>query len=196
MGKHKHAEVIKAWADGATIECKPNCRPWLTKWAELKETPQWHEDHEYRIKPEPPAKSYPFTGMTVEEKIDAFNAAPNGTINMTTFIANAALRHAIDSKQLVEPVDGLTTWARELHLKMSEALVKELKKARRTLELAGYTDNGGELWKPPLGKSPDDRPARDLAIAEAVMTAFLHSRFTITGNDGIDLPAIIATVKE
>jgi len=30
---------------------------------------------------------------------------------------------------------------------------KELNRATKTLENAGYTDNGGELWKPPLGPS-------------------------------------------
>lgn len=28
-------------------------------------------------------------------------------------------------------------------------------KAEKSLHLAGYTDHGGELWKPPLGKRPD-----------------------------------------
>ena len=102
---HRHAEVIKAWADGATIECKPNCRPWLTKWAELKETPQWHEDHEYRIKPEPPAKVYPVTGMTNAELCGLWDRSPTSgaTSIKMAFIANATLRHAIDSGQLVEP---------------------------------------------------------------------------------------------
>lgn len=47
---HKHAAVIKAWADGAKIEFRPfNC-----EWRDLKvKNPAWHEDTEYRIKPEP-----------------------------------------------------------------------------------------------------------------------------------------------
>lgn len=46
--KHKHAELIKAWADGAVIQTKDcndvwyDCHP---KW-------EWN-DSEYRIKPEP-----------------------------------------------------------------------------------------------------------------------------------------------
>lgn len=38
------------------------------------------------------------------------------------------------------------------------ALIAEnerLQSAARTLERLDYTDNGGELWKPPLGKKPD-----------------------------------------
>jgi len=51
--KHKHAELIKAWADGAEIEGRYICAnghktPWTTEWT-------WTEDadYEYRIKPEP-----------------------------------------------------------------------------------------------------------------------------------------------
>ena len=38
------------------------------------------------------------------------------------------------------------------------ALVEALEKAqsaKRTLESLGYTDNGGELWKPPVGPKPN-----------------------------------------
>lgn len=51
MGKpHKHAELIKAWADGAEIQCK--C--WTgNEWRTIQDTPQWHENRDYRIKPEP-----------------------------------------------------------------------------------------------------------------------------------------------
>ena len=46
MKQHKHAELIKAWADGAEIEYKSSIG-WI------EEThPDWYEDMEYRIKPE------------------------------------------------------------------------------------------------------------------------------------------------
>ena len=49
MTPHKHAELIKAWADGAEIEClvQPS-----NKW-ELREQPIWSVDATYRIKPQP-----------------------------------------------------------------------------------------------------------------------------------------------
>lgn len=47
MKPHKHAELIKAWADGATIQAFVDGQ-WMTK-----STPQWLIDTEYRIKPEP-----------------------------------------------------------------------------------------------------------------------------------------------
>lgn len=47
---HKHAEFIKAWADGAKIEVwsKP-----LRKWVDIK-NPNWLPEAEYRIKPTNP----------------------------------------------------------------------------------------------------------------------------------------------
>jgi hypothetical protein len=46
--KHKHAELIKAWADGAEIEYLTAYGNWV-----CKEHTTWHEHNEYRIKPEP-----------------------------------------------------------------------------------------------------------------------------------------------
>lgn len=48
--KHKHAELIKAWADGAEIQIKTVYydRVWLDDL-----NPSWGEHNEYRIKPEP-----------------------------------------------------------------------------------------------------------------------------------------------
>jgi hypothetical protein len=49
MKPHKHAELIKAWADGATIERYS----WTEqKWKESN-PPEWLPDSNYRIKPEP-----------------------------------------------------------------------------------------------------------------------------------------------
>ena len=47
MGKpHKHAEVIKAWADGAEIQCRTSTQGWFDC-----EEPLWKEKCEYRVKP-------------------------------------------------------------------------------------------------------------------------------------------------
>ena len=45
---HKQAELIKAWADGAEIQCKNR----FGEWVEI-DLPLWYTDTEYRIKPEP-----------------------------------------------------------------------------------------------------------------------------------------------
>lgn len=48
MKPHKHAELIKAWADGAEIEVK---HPANGSWFDAK-PPCWDTDYEYRIKPQ------------------------------------------------------------------------------------------------------------------------------------------------
>lgn len=45
MKPHKHAELIKAWADGAVIQIKNLFGKWVDT------DPLWSEDHIYRIKP-------------------------------------------------------------------------------------------------------------------------------------------------
>jgi len=49
--KHKHAELIKQWADGAEIE---RLNIWISghKTWEPEVPLLWNEDHKYRIKPE------------------------------------------------------------------------------------------------------------------------------------------------
>ena len=44
--KHKHAELIHAWANGAKIQFKTHKLEW-----EDRENPLWDTDGEYRIKP-------------------------------------------------------------------------------------------------------------------------------------------------
>jgi hypothetical protein len=46
MKPHKHAELIKAWADGAEIECWDG-----EEWFEVNH-PIWMEHYQFRIKPE------------------------------------------------------------------------------------------------------------------------------------------------
>jgi hypothetical protein len=42
----------------------------------------------------------------------------------------------------------------ECHRKLLTQAANALDKAERSLRAAGYTDEGGEYWKPPLGKPP------------------------------------------
>ena len=46
---HKHAECIKAWADGKKIQVAVTDKVgWFdTRW------PEWRQEHKYRVKPEP-----------------------------------------------------------------------------------------------------------------------------------------------
>jgi len=48
MKPHKHANLIKAWADGAEIEFHSHDDVWF-----LVTKPEWDIEQKYRIKPEP-----------------------------------------------------------------------------------------------------------------------------------------------
>ena len=51
MKPHKHAELIKVWADGAEIQVFDNI---FNSWFDVIDNkPSWDFEHEYRIKPEP-----------------------------------------------------------------------------------------------------------------------------------------------
>ena len=52
--KHKHADLIHAWADGAKIQSKIN-----GTWVDFNE-PIWINSAEYRIKPEPKPDWYKY----------------------------------------------------------------------------------------------------------------------------------------
>lgn len=45
MTKHKHSEVIHAWADGATIKYS-----WVGETWVIAKDPMWSEDIQYRVK--------------------------------------------------------------------------------------------------------------------------------------------------
>jgi len=49
--RHKHADVIIAWANGAKIQFRRNPKD---EWEDsFLDRPAWHLSHEYRVKPEP-----------------------------------------------------------------------------------------------------------------------------------------------
>lgn len=103
---HVHAEVIKAWADGAEIECKQINDD---RWAAIICTPNWHPNWEYRIKP-----AAPETRMTDQELIAARGMMryereaiePNSEYaKRLRGIANAAIARALADGDVVLPND-------------------------------------------------------------------------------------------
>jgi hypothetical protein len=62
--KHKHADLIKAWADGAIIEVKYKDDEW-----QFRHNPSWHFDNEYRIKPKPDVVKY----ATIKQDISSLS---------------------------------------------------------------------------------------------------------------------------
>mgnify|MGYP006299338035 CR=1 FL=1 len=49
MARHKHADLIIAWAEGAEIEVQISTDTWI-----LIPNPMWYEYKEYRLKPKQP----------------------------------------------------------------------------------------------------------------------------------------------
>lgn len=62
---HKHAECIKAWADGADIEFRyEECHAW-----EKSECPTWNKYIQYRIKPKPVIKKMYMHYDSIEKRV-------------------------------------------------------------------------------------------------------------------------------
>jgi len=67
MKKHKWHKEIKAWADGAEIEFYFD-----GKWTNAGD-PEWNEDSEYRIKPQP--KKRISAKELIKQVVDEYNAS-------------------------------------------------------------------------------------------------------------------------
>ena len=55
MKPHKHAELIKAWADGEIIQFHSHDDKWFDT---ANNFPAWEEDQKYRIKPKPDKSNF------------------------------------------------------------------------------------------------------------------------------------------
>lgn len=103
MGKpHKHAEVIKAFAADSSLIVQVRSER-SRAWVDIGKGnyfPGFLEHMEYRIKPE---KVYPVTGMTGDMLVDEYMKGEGSVRESFRTIANAAIRHAIDSGQVVLP---------------------------------------------------------------------------------------------
>lgn len=111
MKPHKHAAVIKAWADGATIEYRCTLSP---TWGVIDE-PAFQKDVEYRVKPE---KVRVTTKMTEQEFYMALTCG-------VEYVANSALRHAIDAGQVV-PKEAHEQAAQDRDIAVARAVLTEV----------------------------------------------------------------------
>lgn len=155
---HKHAEIIKAWAEGKTIQTF-----WNGKWNDCnQETYQFSEmaPEVIRIKPEPAAPVYPKSNLSGEEMHTIINEAAGGLFNEFTAIANAAIRRAIDDGQVVVPgsvvnaefdpdFQGVKTTAQQ-NEEFAKAVQKRLEHAERVLKANGFTYEDGVGWSIPM----------------------------------------------
>lgn len=104
MKAHKHAAIIKAWADGAQVQSKFAA----SAWEDITGTPGWAEHNEYRIKPAAPKVSS--TISEAQLRITWHDANPLNQFNplgvrfngdIAKACADAALAHALESQQVV-----------------------------------------------------------------------------------------------
>jgi hypothetical protein len=80
---HKHAELIKAWADGAVIQYYTPRSIGIGVWTDvLNNNPTWCEAEDYRIKPENTAM-YGFVGRYKDTFWSVHNARQDNV--MATF---------------------------------------------------------------------------------------------------------------
>ena len=73
MKPHKHAELIKAWADGAEIEYLFGEYGWTSA-----SRPTWDEENEYRIKHEPKPDAVMYTSAYAGEICHCDDKYKNG----------------------------------------------------------------------------------------------------------------------
>jgi len=95
---HPHAEVIKAWADGAEIEFRDSTR---NVWS-LSVPPLWSLGTEYRVKPEPVPNVVTWHGVN-RWSVDS-SCMDRSDINTTDGQIVAILRIEIDHTDPANPV--------------------------------------------------------------------------------------------
>ena len=70
--RHKHADLIIAWANGAQIECLRSDYKWVNAI-----DPSWLERTQYRIKPKPDAVEHYYASIYSVYPAKHFNRTPN-----------------------------------------------------------------------------------------------------------------------
>ena len=80
--RHKHADLIHAWAEGAEIECFDRN---TDEWFSTKE-PSWWSDTDYRIKPKNPEwwENIPEHGILAESVLGKYVAVLKAKPNDVT----------------------------------------------------------------------------------------------------------------
>jgi hypothetical protein len=93
---HPHAELIKAWADGAEIEQR-NTLKWggRTGFFAVEGNPSWDPDTEYRIKPSEPVEEVFYARYEVKAffSVRGIDSTQHHTDNLKlTFIDNKLVK--------------------------------------------------------------------------------------------------------
>lgn len=123
----KHAELIKAWAEGAEIQFKNGAN-----WMDIP-VPAWSEIEVYRVKPSEPVAPIVLTGMTDKELVDCYGPVRmESAIEAYRRIANAAIARAIADGQVIPVTE---------HAKFSEKIAEGKRKAIDKLNAACCAHN-------------------------------------------------------
>jgi hypothetical protein len=96
---HKHAEIIKAWADGYQVEAY---NPERDSWINVVE-PGWFNDIEYRVKPgvmQAPEKPV-YCSYDVRVELDPFD---DDLVDFHNYSDNYNLRLVFKDEKLVEAI--------------------------------------------------------------------------------------------
>lgn len=149
MQAHKHAAVIKAWADDPSIAIEwrdPNAVHAVDRdrWNPAQGCPHWRPEIEYRIKPAVIEPEYPASSISDAQLSEHWQTS----FSTLRGVADAAVRYEF------EVGNAITKAEHEAALMGQRPTLKELSSAVTTLDRLGYTYEGGELWKPPLGPKP------------------------------------------
>lgn len=137
---HKHAEVIKAWADGEDIQ-KMSADG---VWREVVE-PEFQLDREYRVKPDEPGKvakqeyAYPASQISGIELHQIYMITSPGNTGREDFVAvaNAALCNAIDIGQVVTAEQAKELSAESYNRGLNDGIAEGLKRnAERDMAIA------------------------------------------------------------
>jgi hypothetical protein len=96
---HIHAEVIRAYADGETIQYFDNINvDWF-----YASYPEFHEEIKYRVKPK---QEYPKIELTIQEIYKSYRDKDDSCSTALMRISNEAIEHFITSGQLKEYIDA------------------------------------------------------------------------------------------
>lgn len=203
MVARKHAEFIKAWADGSQIQTMT-----AFGWRDIGDSPSWLDRNEYRIKPAEPARPpYPKTLMSSNHLAEI--AAPFERQWQFEEVANAALRHACDNGQIVtrEEFDKVSDEANQFRIwdEKTQWVQAEFSQGHFMGAAGMHRADVMRLeiirLREEFDRAITARKARDVLVAVAAGRAMYNAIYSVLPirrdycDIALDIEAIIAEVK-
>lgn len=126
MARHKHADLICAWAEGAEIQWKKTNGEWIG----VGNDPVWMETDEYRVKPQPKPESDKAGGPAFPSNTVLPNG--NGTENTTYYFGMTLLDYFAGQAMLFYASQDYVGYeeAAERSYDRAEAMLKEREKRK------------------------------------------------------------------